>query len=92
MDKREGECVKCGQCCRNPSVSVVLPEDQARFYSYFGIEVSKIEDKFKGRFSVGTVCRHFTPDHVCNIYENRPDICKNYPLKGNILHGTCGYK
>ena len=96
MSEREGQCVRCGGCCVNPSVSVELTEDLAHFYSNFGVEVFKIGEKFKGRFRLGTICKHFTRledgKGSCDIYENRPNICKTYPLKDSGLHRDCGYK
>ncbi len=88
---RKGECVRCGECCTNPTISVNLPEDLAAFYSYFGIEVAKINDKFKGKFRVGTVCRHYSVGS-CDIYEQRPQICKDYPGENVGLYKSCGYK
>ncbi len=95
MSEREGECARCGECCAFPLVTIELTEDLAAFYSYFGIEVVKVGDRFRGRFRLGTVCRHFSRTDEgkgrCGIHEQRPHICRDYPLEKNKLHATCGY-
>ena len=75
----EWKCIKCGQCCIGANVIVNLEAEAARFYSYFGIEISKVNDEYKGKFQTGTVCK-FCRNKMCEIYENRPQICKDYPI------------
>lgn len=37
-------------------------------------------------------CPKLTEDNKCSIYENRPDICKNFPVSPlKLLPSTCGY-
>ncbi len=88
-------CVRCGECCIDPSITIELNLDLAKFYSMFGVEVSQTGDRYKGRFRIPTVCRYFTrsPDGKgsCDIYEDRPEICRDYP-KGKVrLRPGCGY-
>lgn len=89
-----GKCLQCGACCATPSIMVNMDEDTAFFYSNFGIEIAMIDNEHKGKFLVGTICKHRTQQengkYRCDIYEDRPEICKNYP--GNQpKHSGCGY-
>ena len=89
-------CVRCGKCCTDPTISIEIKnEDLARFYAGFGIEVSIVGDKFKARFHTGTVCRLFSRDKdgkgSCDIYDDRPQICRDYPPGGVGKHLGCGY-
>jgi len=37
-------------------------------------------------------CPKLTPDNKCSIYEDRPDLCKDFPLNPlKLLPSTCGY-
>ncbi len=92
----KGECNSCGQCCINPTIAVEVNEDLATFYSYFGLEVGTVGDKFKVRFRTGTVCRHLIQQDkntmICGIYEDRPQICREYPYENSALPRQCGYE
>jgi len=94
--KKKG-CTSCGQCCVNPIININLPsEDVARFYQGFGIDVIKIGDVFQAKIYIGTVCKYLikNPDGTakCSIYEQRPQMCREYPKKDSELHDKCGYK
>ncbi len=80
MDK--WACIGCGQCCVGANISVCLPEDEARFYSNFGVEVVKVGNEFKAKFRIGTVCKHFD-GRRCEIYNQRPKVCRDYPREKN---------
>jgi len=90
-----GECKRCGQCCVNPTVTInIASEDVAKFYQGFGIEVRRNGDKFMAVFYTGTVCRHLRRDEdnlcSCAIYEQRPEMCRNYPVSLADTHKGCG--
>ena len=90
-------CISCGQCCTTAQLSVIVTEDLAHYYSNFGVETFKDkEGNFVCRFRVPTICRHLSRDvngkSSCDIYENRPQICRDYPMKNSNLHKGCGYE
>jgi len=92
-----GKCNGCGQCCVNPIININLPsEDIAKFYQGFGIDIIKIDDIFQAKIYMGTVCKYLIKEQdgrtKCSIYDQRPEICRNYPLETSELHEGCGYK
>jgi Fe-S-cluster containining protein len=71
------ECLKCGLCCRVLFLVIAHPSPElleyyeARKWSY---------DKTTKLLSIPDICPHLV-DNKCDIYENRPEYCRNYPLK-----------
>ena len=67
------ECVKCGQCCRQINLRTQLDEVMAEFWSaHYGQTVTEAE------FHVDHNCIHLTKDNRCDIYETRPQYCRNF--------------
>lgn len=62
-------CSKCGKCCRN---NLLLSEKEIRFLSEYVI-THKIKEKNNTDF-----CPFLDDQHLCSIYEVRPNICKFY--------------
>ena len=98
-----GGCITCGKCCRNliliskgkPVKSLSQFEKLVKkkpFYNHFNM-VSKDKEHGYIYFS----CDKLGSDNFCSDYENRPDICRNFPsknmpkYKGKLLP-ECGYK
>ena len=89
-------CIQCGQCCTTAQISIIVSEDLAHYYSNFGVETfGDGKGNLVCRFRVPTVCKHLLRDKKgkasCAIYENRPQICRDYPMKNSKLHNECGY-
>lgn len=101
--KRQGECnpSACGGslCCRIGPELHLIPdnEDEKRFMECFGWEQV---GKYKGKLIYASmqVCQHLNlTDGECNIYETRPDICKNFPdgtdkLFWEAVKAQCSFK
>lgn len=70
-----GECAMCGECCRWAAARVFkLPtKDDLRWMEYHGI-------KLVGRVMfIPCKCTHLTEEGLCDIYESRPQCCKDFP-------------
>lgn len=99
----EGACSMRGNCCRNlmlvdrgrPLASLRRFRKLARREVEFEMFVPSGEKSKDGflRFS----CRNLGADGRCQIYEKRPDFCREYPIAamfkmgGDLLPG-CGYR
>lgn len=76
---RMGECNRCGDCCRPDLL-------QARIKAY---EEAGMPYKL-----VNKNCEKFDPETgLCNNYENRPEMCKIFPLHQTdiVALPRCGY-
>jgi len=73
-------CVKCQECCKWVTFTL-SPSDGYRnkmrdYYSHRGFDVVSSVDRFMP-VMIPSPCPHLTKDG-CNVYENRPDYCKEY--------------
>lgn len=98
-----GECSMCGCCCQR--INLKYRRGWIRRESQFHELIEQIPEY--SRFSVlpeeqtGTYlnfsCSWYDPQYGCSDYDNRLDICRNYPGKslpvqgGKLLPG-CGYR
>ena len=96
-----GSCTLCGDCCRDMMIydgkkfirteedfSELVKSDS--YYSMF--EISKQEG-----FNLWFTCSNLLEDNTCKIHDTRPQVCRDYPDKDMLYHGTglpaqCGYK
>jgi len=94
----EGECCKCGDCCRY--LLCVEPFSHAD-YKLMGLFFPKYK-RFKiiGEDEYGNIvlaCSLIREDGLCPDYKNRPGICRAYPnpnkiYSGGNLYKRCTYK
>ncbi len=53
------------------------------------------DGRLKGRVRLGTVCRFLGdgPDGTkqCRNYDDRPEICRAFPMASSVLPRACGY-
>ncbi len=85
-------CTRCGKCCTEMMIRVPFPArptagehlraraDAERFYQMHGIEVLP---SMAGEIvlRIPAVCKNLVingSDTTCNIYENRPEICRTF--------------
>ena len=95
--KIEGECNKCGKCCK-----------QIRSYGLKNEKELKIMQiifpHYKRFFITGKdennnyilSCKYLDENNQCSVYNKRPSVCRNYPRKyvyfyPELIEG-CGYK
>ena len=97
MYKVEGNCIKCGACCRYMYSFDTYNEKEFEL-------MQKIYPKYKrfrivGKDEEGNLifaCNLVGEDGLCTDYKNRLRMCKKYPKKRisfyGKLHDTCGYR
>lgn len=85
--KDGGPCHLCtARCCQYFALQIDAPTsekdyDHIRWYlMHEGIAVWMDEGDWY--LEVRTVCRHLQPDNTCGIYDERPQICRDYGLAG----------
>lgn len=75
-----GKCIGCGECCSN--ILPMTKQEIERIKAY--IKEHNIEEHKNGMFLMNPICDMTCPflndskDHRCNIYEVRPQICRNF--------------
>jgi len=88
------ECKRCGRCCSSAFLALhnILVEDDkqeiAQWLKYHGCEPMHYPGKDGDVLAVNIPisCEHLSSETgtrkaVCLIYENRPNVCKNYFCK-----------
>lgn len=77
-------------CCRYIALPIDTPTEQSEFDAirwyllHDGIMVF-VEDG-DWYICMSTTCRHLRPDHLCGIYETRPQICRDYSTANCDYH------
>ncbi len=97
-----GECKQCGDCCR--SLMLIETHGVVRSRRYFR-KLQKRSPFYRnmeiiGRDEAGILifsCKLVGDDGRCTRYEERPDICREFPNIWMFRHGgrldeDCGYK
>lgn len=78
----EGECIKCGNCCRQIRAYGLKNEKELKLISFF-IPLYK-NFYITGYDENGDLilsCKHIQDNNLCAIYNKRPLFCKNFPAK-----------
>jgi len=94
------ECKKCGQCCK--FIVIKLPHlkkklehnnrlylDHKKFYRLHNCELLWHVDEKYGRIPILKVfnkCIELNSENQCNIYEERPLGCKQFPGDKEFIH------
>lgn len=81
------------QCCRYVAIEIDTPEEIIDFenikwyVSHKNVQVYICED---GSWNVEflTSCEHLDDKNVCSIYEDRPDICREYHQGSCTFHNN----
>ncbi|MCD4814281.1 YkgJ family cysteine cluster protein [bacterium] len=77
------DCISCqGQCCRYFALQIDTPRtledyDHLRWYIAHESIALFIEDK-EWYMQVNNKCKHLQDDFKCGMYEERPQICRDY--------------
>ena len=58
-------CQMCGECCRN------LEHEDGDYMADTGV-IIQVKDG---------VCSHLTPEGLCGLQDNKPQVCKDYICK-----------
>ena len=76
-------------------VFLSAPSEQLDFLISRGVPVVVTEKKEVMYAMVPQRCQHLTPAARCGIYDDRPNICKEFPARELDLTGLkehCGYQ
>ncbi len=76
-------CEYCtAKCCRYFALPIETPEDWADFdyirWYLLHDRASVFVEEGAWYLLVHTTCKHLRDDHMCSIYETRPQICRDY--------------
>ena len=94
-----GGCQHSGNCCRN----LMLMVDRKTVHTRSDFEALLQKSPEHGRFTPhyqdahiqSFSCSKLSPNQMCTDYDNRPQVCQNYPasnfIMGLDLHDGCGY-
>ena len=79
----ENLCDHCtAKCCRYFALPIETPEEWRDFeyirWYLLHERASVFVDEGDWYLMVHTVCKHLGSDHLCGIYETRPQICREY--------------
>ena len=93
----ENLCEKCaGLCCRYIALPIETPTERQEFedirwyLAHEGISVFVEGDDWY--INMATRCKYLNKDNMCEIYENRPKICRKYKDDNCDYHsGDYGY-
>lgn len=98
---RKGECNNCGWCCQFEAVhqcTASSPDGQPlslsdqTFYTLRGGTVHENGKQVRYLMYAYLPCEAHVADQGCSIYENRPDICRNFPSSPEQIEGSpCSY-
>lgn len=89
LTKENFECKRCGKCCRKYTVKLSNKDirriKKAGFRKEYFAEIDNFDRKY-GNYALRRInnkCIFLTERHnkaYCQIYNNRPEICKDYPF------------
>lgn len=93
----QGECKKCGKCCRYMYSFDTYTEKEFKFMQFLFPSYKRFYIKGKdedGNFIFA--CKYVTDEGLCSVYEKRLPMCKRYPASKIFypadLHDGCGYR
>lgn len=79
------DCLSCANCCRNYS-PIIEPEEIPKLMMSLGIDSNVLFDKYIEMDEDGDFVFQSQPcplldlnTNKCNIYDNRPNSCREYP-------------
>lgn len=95
--KIEGECNKCGKCCRQIRAYGMKDEKELKFMQFIFPSYKRFY--ITGKDNNGELilsCKYIMDNGLCMVYNARPSVCKKYPAKSihfnaEMIDG-CGYK
>jgi Fe-S-cluster containining protein len=79
-------CRKCSaDCCKYFALQIDTPKTREDFENvrwYLAHKKTAIYyDRRKWFLEVKTACEYLTPEHMCNIYHKRPQICREHSVR-----------
>lgn len=77
-------CINCNECCRWMSFTLNPPNavaegELAHYYTLHGCKIVRVVGQQRMFVvMVPCICRQLGDDGRCAVYEERPDLCRNY--------------
>jgi hypothetical protein len=92
MSKREGDCLKCGKCCRWVHTETA-PEEKIdwKLVDARGLMVAKRRSNNLSVFAM-SICRKLGGDNTCLVQGEKPQVCKDFPANPNHILPGCGFR
>ena len=89
---KKNSCDGCDLCCRHIAVEIDAPEsdkefDQIRWFLLHEKVWIFIDNDDSWNLQVNTPCEKLTRDGLCEYYEKRPGICRDYSADGCERNG-----
>ena len=80
MSQVNNDCEKCGgKCCYMHLISLREDnKDEVEYWTTVGVDKLKDIGSNKTLYYQTLTCQHFK-DGLCDIYEDRPKLCKDFP-------------
>jgi len=93
----EGYCCKCGDCCRFLYSAGPMSRLMFWFIKLFHPQYRRFKVIGKDENGLILACTLIKEDGLCPDYENRPDVCSEFPnpdrvYSGGRLYKRCTYK
>ncbi len=95
--KIEGQCRKCGECCRQIRARGLRNERELKFMQFIFPHYKRFF--ITGEDTEGNLilsCKYLQDNGLCGVYNKRPRLCRNYPEKyiGYYVEmpDGCGFK
>lgn len=95
--KIEGACNKCGKCCREIRCYGLKNEKEFKIMQFFFPHYKRFYIyKADENNNLVLTCKYLDKNGLCSVYDNRPNVCRNYPAKtitfnSEMIDG-CGFK
>jgi Fe-S-cluster containining protein len=87
-------CNRCGQCC-NWAGWFLFANDPVKLEWLYarapGVKVRVVNDDWVDVL-LPHRCQHLTDDNKCAIHDNKPQLCREFPIDGQELLDGCGFK
>lgn len=93
----EGACKKCGACCKNMVLlyhgKLITSEEEFAKICQDSPDFNRWVSFRDGEGNLRFNCGRLDPSSLCSDYQNRQDLCRNYPnYMTSSLKDTCGFK
>ena len=85
-------CEGCGgKCCKYVAIEIDTPEDMSDFENIRWYVIHKniqvyVDEDYKWHIEFLTPCEHLGENNLCQIYNERPEICREYSTKECLFH------
>lgn len=92
----DGECKKCGKCCRYMFCDGLRSEFEFAFLKIIYPAYRRFKIAGKDEFGNFVIrCSLIDKDNLCPIHKSRPKVCRRYPVRKIsrkvVLHKDCGF-